>query len=295
MENLKTRKRTGVEAVEANGPPRRPGAELLCVAEQAARRAGEILLAKLDHIERVEFKGLNDPVTEADRESEQAIAATIRNVFPEDAFLGEESGEKGGMPGPEGKDGSTRQRYRWVVDPLDGTMNYAHGLRFFCVSIACEYAGQVEAGVIYNPVTEELFAATRGGGATLNGKPIHVSRTSRLADSLLVTGFPNDVRRIGEDNMNHFQNFSRRAQGIRRLGSAALHLANVASGRVDGYWEIKLHPWDVAAGSLILTEAGGVITDLEGAPFTIGSQRLVASNGLIHGEMVAVLRLGLTE
>ncbi len=271
----------------------RNGAELLQVAERAARRAGEILLARLGRLERVEFKGVNDLVTDADRESERAIAGVIGEAFPEDVFLGEESGETGG----DADNGAREDRacYRWVVDPLDGTMNYAHGLHLFSVSIACEYHAEIVAGVIFNPVSGELFAASLGGGAFLNGETIHVSSTERLADSLLATGFPNVMREGAGDNMDHFQNFSRRAQGLRRLGSAALHLAFVACGRVDGYWEIKLHPWDVAAGSLILTEAGGAITDLRGGPFRMDSRRMVASNGRIHREMLAVLSLGRTD
>ncbi|HET6369571.1 MAG TPA: inositol monophosphatase family protein, partial [Nitrospiria bacterium] len=179
--------------------------------------------------------------------------------------------------------------YRWIIDPLDGTTNYAHGFPCFCVSIGLEHEGNVLLGVVYDPIRSELFYAERGKGATLNGRRIRVSSTFSLSRSLLVTGFAYDIRISQENNIDHFTRFSMRSQGVRRTGSAALDLCYVASGRFDGFWEMKLHPWDVAAGSLIVKEAGGEISTFSGDPFYIDSKEILATNGKIHREMIAVL------
>jgi len=214
-----------------------------------------------------------------DREAERLIVDRLRAAFPDHTIITE-----------EGEDFTTSSPYRWFIDPLDGTTNYAHGYPVFSVSIALEVDGEVNLGIVYAPYLNELFMAERGKGATLNEKPIHVSRTDKLNASLLATGFPYDIRHSKENNLNHFCNFALKAQAIRRGGSAALDLCYVACGRFDGYWELKLKPWDVAAGVLIVKEAGGCVTDLEGGRFDILSGDVVASNGRIHEEMLEVLK-----
>ena len=248
------------------------------VALEAAREAGRLLRENLGRANAVEFKGEIDLVTEMDRKAEELIVGRLASAFPDHSIIAEE------------REGVERASpYRWIVDPLDGTTNYAHGYPVFCVSIAFEAEGQVILGVVYNPVLEETFLAEKGRGATLNGRPIHVSGTERLERSLLATGFPYDIRRTRDNNLNHFCNFALKAQAIRRAGSAALDLCYVGCGRFDGYWELRLKPWDVAAGSLIVEEAGGMVTAFDGGPFTIYSDNIVASNGRIHREMIQVL------
>ncbi len=248
------------------------------VALEAAREAGRLLRENLGRANAVEFKGEIDLVTEMDRKAEELIVGRLASAFPDHSIIAEE------------REGVERASpYRWIVDPLDGTTNYAHGYPVFCVSIAFEAEGQVILGVVYNPVLEETFLAEKGRGATLNGRPIHVSGTERLERSLLATGFPYDIRRTRDNNLNHFCNFALKAQAIRRAGSAALDLCYVGCGRFDGYWELRLKPWDVAAGSLIVKEAGGMVTTFDGGPFTIYSDNIVASNGRIHREMIQVL------
>jgi myo-inositol-1(or 4)-monophosphatase len=215
-----------------------------------------------------------------DHRSEDAIISILKKGFPDYGILAEESDERKG-------DGT----YRWILDPLDGTTNYAHGYPFFAVSLALEKAGEVVWGVVYDPLREELFMAEPGKGATLNGDPIRVSSTDALHRGFLATGFPYDVRASEENNLKHFNNFARVAQAIRRDGSAALDLCYVAMGRFDGFWELKLNPWDTAAGSLIVDEAGGQVTDFKGKPFSINGLKILASNGLIHPEMVRILSL----
>lgn len=248
----------------------------------AARKAGALLKEKLGRVERVEFKGAVDLVTEMDKEAEALIISEIRKTFPDHGILTEESKEKV-APSP----------YRWIIDPLDGTTNYAHGYPAFSVSIAFEENGELLFGVVYGPMLDELFTVERGGGAYLNGNRIRVSATDNLGESLLATGFPYDVRTSKANNLDHFSNFAVRAQAIRRAGSAALDLCYVACGRFDGFWEMKLHPWDVATGSLMVKEAGGTVTDFRGGEFTIYTEECLATNGLIYDEMVEVLKMGL--
>lgn len=256
--------------------------ELAQLAEQAAQAAGEVLLAHLGRA-RVEFKGAVDLVTNADREAEQVIIAMIQDRYPEHGIVAEESGTAAG-----------KAPVRWVIDPIDGTTNYAHGLPIFAVSIAVELEGQIVAGVVYNPASREKYTAIRGRGAALNGVPLAVSTTEELDRSLLVTGFPYTVRETRLNNMDHFENFILRAQAVRRLGSAALDMAYVARGSFDGYWEPEVKPWDVAAGWLLVEEAGGVVTDLKGRPFTLEAGQVLASNGRIHQAMLSVLAAGVT-
>jgi myo-inositol-1(or 4)-monophosphatase len=208
--------------------------------------------------------------------------AVLAERFPDHDILAEELGATAATRTPS--------RFRWVFDPLDGTTNYAHGLPIYCSSLALEIDGRAEVGAIYDPTRKELFTAERGEGARLNGTPLQVSSTAALIDSLLVTGFPYDVHKRAEDLVGLFGAFLGRARAVRRLGSAALDLCYVAAGRLDAFWEQHLHAWDVAAGALMLEEAGGAITGIDGSPFDVEAGHLIASNGRIHDEMVRVIR-----
>ncbi len=253
---------------------------MLDFAVQTAREAGRILAERFGRITEVSHKGEIDLVTEADLASERFIIERIRNYYPRHAILAEESGPSDA--------GERRSDYVWIVDPLDGTTNYAHGYPVFAVSIALEHQGEILLGVVYDPMRDELFAAERGAGATLNGRRIRVSDVEDLNKAMLCTGFPYDVRERGEF-VRHFRNFIMTAQAVRRDGSAALDLAYVASGRFDGFWEEGLNPWDVAAGALLVEEAGGRVTDYQGRPFSIYRAPVLASNGLVHEAMMRVL------
>jgi myo-inositol-1(or 4)-monophosphatase len=215
-----------------------------------------------------------------DLECERMARALLAERFPDHEILAEELGETSGQ---------RRSPYRWVFDPLDGTTNYAHGLPIFCSSLALEIDGRSAVAAIYDPTRRELFTAERGMGARVNGDPLQVSGTTTLIDALLVTGFPYDVHRGAGDLVDLFGEFLARARAVRRLGSAALDLCYVAAGRLDGFWEQHLKPWDVAAGALILEEAGGRITGIDGTPFDAAAGHLVASNGALHDHMVAVI------
>jgi myo-inositol-1(or 4)-monophosphatase len=228
----------------------------------------------------VRKKGPIDLVTEADLEVERVFRALVASEWPSHAVLGEESA--GGASGAA--------RFRWVIDPLDGTTNFAHGLALFCVSIALEVDGRIEVGVVYDPVAEELFTAERGEGARLNGRPIRVSDRADLVDGLLCTGFPYSVREEPGSQVDVFAAFLSRARAVRRLGSAALDLCYVAAGRIDGFWEERLQAWDFAAGGLILTEAGGLVTRYDGRPADLFPGQIVASNGRLHRQMRDVIR-----
>lgn len=245
-----------------------------------AEEAGAILLEGYGRAHRPEHKGRIDLVTHYDRRSEDRILSRIREQFPGAAVLAEESGSHGNRGGG----------LRWIVDPLDGTTNFAHNYPFFAVSIAAEIDGERVAGVVFDPVRNERFAAARGRGATLNDAPIRVSDIERLEQALLVTGFPYDVRERPERVLPAFHAFLRVAQGVRRDGSATLNLCYLAMGRFDGFWEARLSPWDMAAGTLILTEAGGRVTDYRGGRFELEGGEILASNGRLHDEMLAVLR-----
>jgi myo-inositol-1(or 4)-monophosphatase len=252
--------------------------KFLDVAIRAALAAGKLQRERLWSEHEIEFKGESNLVTEVDRACEDMIVAAIRTAFPDHDFLAEEN--------TYAQAGSA---FRWIIDPLDGTTNYAHGFPWFCVSIALEVEGEVRLGAIYHPMMDELFTAVRGEGAFLNGRAIRVSRREPLKGCLLATGFPYDRTRDNENNFANFVDFQMAARAVRRAGAAALDLAYVAAGRLDGYWEVKLKPWDVAAGQLLVTEAGGRVTNHAGEPYSVYDHRILASNGHIHDEMVAVL------
>ena len=250
----------------------------LRLAVELARRAGGLLLDGYGRATQVRHKGSIDLVTEYDLRSEQLLVEGIRSAYPADAILSEEGG------GQEG------EGVRWLVDPLDGTTNFAHGLPIFSVSIACVGAEGLLLGVIYDPTREELFHSLAGEGAFLNEAPIRVSAATTLDESLLVTGFPYDIRTNRDNNLSYFNALAVRARAVRRLGSAALDLAYVAAGRFDGYWELRLNPWDWAAGVLLVREAGGRVTTFgEDEKVLDGDATLVATNGKIHHELLAVL------
>ncbi|MGH0030931.1 MAG: inositol monophosphatase family protein [Myxococcota bacterium] len=257
------------------------------LAVRLAHAAGAIQRERYETAFRIDTKSASiDLVTEVDHACEALIVETLRRERPGDAILAEEGG---------GEDRDDAD-WRWVIDPLDGTMNYAHGYPRFCVSIGVERRGgdggrSAEVGVVYDPLLDELFCAVRGGGATLGDRPIRVSQEAELGRALLATGFAYDVHRSHDDNVDHFAHFVKRARGLRRDGSAALDLCYVAAGRLDGYWELKLHPWDVCAGNLIVEEAGGRISDFHGRPANGDGLRTVASNGQLHDAMIEVLRV----
>ena len=240
-----------------------------------AREAGALLMEHFARHVTIEYKGDVDLVTVADRSSEKLIVSRLRERWPEHGIVGE-----------EGTRSDTAAEYRWYVDPLDGTTNFAHGYPVFCISIAlARQDGELEVGVLYDPTRDEMFAAERGAGAALNGEPMHVSKTSRLCESLLGTGFPSH-KRHKNPNIHFYHQLTLRSHGVRRAGSAALDLACVACGRYDGYWEFNLNTWDTAAGVLLVLEAGGVVTRFDGAPFRLDSREVLASNGLIHQELI---------
>ena len=252
---------------------------LLDVAVAAGKKAGAILLDYAKSGFRIEHKNPINLVTDADHAAERCVIDHLHAQFPTHGFLAEERGRIEQSTSP----------YLWIIDPLDGTTNFAHGYPAYCVSIGLEFRGRCVLGVVFDPSRDDLFTATEGCGAQLNGRPIHVSDTSVLDNSLLVTGFAYDIRESPRNNLDHFAKFALRAQGMRRTGSAALDLCYVAAGRFDGFWEVKLNPWDMAAGSILVKEAGGRLTDFLGHELSLYGQELVASNGHIHHAMLAVL------
>lgn len=253
---------------------------MLNFAIQTARDAGRVLADRLGRAIQITNKGDIDLVTDADLAAERLIIERIQSYHPRHTILAEESGETVRQ--------GDRSEWKWIVDPLDGTTNFAHGYPCFCVSIALERAGVLEIGVIYDPMRDELFAAERGHGATLNDRTIQVSETLDLNRALLCTGFPYDVRQR-QEFARHLHKFIMHAQGVRRDGSAALDLAYVACGRFDGFWEEGLNPWDVAAGVLLIEEAGGRVSRYDGNAFDIYTPPILASNGLVHDAMMQVL------
>ena len=255
--------------------------EILELAQRLARAAGAIQLEHYETNLDVRTKSAAiDLVTNVDHACEALIIETLRSERPDDAILAEEGGGEDRPDAP----------WRWIIDPLDGTTNYAHGYPRFCVSIGIEHENQGAVGVVYDPMLDELYSAVRGQGATRNGKRISVSTETDLSRALVATGFAYDVRRSREDNLDHFAAFVKTVRAIRRDGSAALDLCYVASGRIDGFWELKLHPWDVAAGNLIVQEAGGRVTDLAGGPPLRSGRQTVASNGDLHEAILDLLR-----
>lgn len=259
-----------------------PDPVYLATAAEIVLRAGDIQLARRASGFRIDKKGAIDLVTEVDLECERMCRAVMAERFPDHDVLAEELSS-----GPGER---ARARYRWVFDPLDGTTNYAHGLPIFCASLALEIDGRAEVGAIFDPTRQELFTAERSVGAFLNGTRLRVSAADRLVDALLVTGFPYDVHTQTGDLVGLFGAFLGRARAVRRLGSAALDLCYVAAGRFEGFWEQQLRPWDVSAGALIATEAGGRVTGMDGSPFDPAAAHLVASNGHVHEQMLEVIR-----
>jgi myo-inositol-1(or 4)-monophosphatase len=247
-------------------------------AIETVREAGAVLRDFYRTGVTVKHKGEIDLITEADHASEALILDRIRSAYPDCAILSEESGAS-----------AHTSPYVWIVDPLDGTTNFAHGLPIFSVTLALMVNGVIEVGATNDPIYDELYTAVRGQGAYLNGERLHVSAVPTLDKALLVTGFPYDRRTNPNNNIQQFTDFSLRAQGVLRLGSAALDLGAVAAGRLDGYWEWKINPWDIAAGVLMVTEAGGQVTMPDGSPLDLFARQIVASNGLIQQEMVDVL------
>jgi myo-inositol-1(or 4)-monophosphatase len=250
-----------------------------------AREAGVLVREAFPQsaLTRVAFKGAVNPVTEADTAAEALIIERLRAAFPGHRIHAEESGgDDWREPGPP----------IWLIDPIDGTNNFAHGFPHIAISLALAVDGRAVVGVGYDPLRDELFAATVGGGATCNGNPIRVSGVQRLADAFLATGFPYDRRTAVDNNVERLDHFLRRSQGVRRAGAAVLDMAYVACGRLDGFWELRLSPWDVAAAALIVQEAGGVVTGPTGNPNYLSAEFIVASNGIIHDQMLRVIKEG---
>jgi myo-inositol-1(or 4)-monophosphatase len=250
----------------------------LKAASETALAAGKLLKQNSGRLIRVMHKGRIDLVTEMDLRSEKLIVSRLRQSFPDFSFLTEES-----------KAIDNDSDFRWIIDPLDGTTNYAHGFPVWCVSIALEYREQIVAGVVYDPNQDEIFTATLNEPARLNGKRIQVSDRDDLSESLLATGFPYDIRTSRDNNLDYFTRFATRCQAIRRAGSAALDLCYLAAGRFDGFWELKLHPWDTAAGTLIAVQAGARVSGFAGEEYSILDKDLLVSNGRIHEQMMKVL------
>jgi len=253
----------------------------LKVAEEAAREAGKVLLENLGKVKEIEFKAKNSIVTEVDTKSENLIIEIIKSNFPSHDILAEESGRD-----------NKRSGHVWIIDPLDGTTNYAHTYPVFSISIALEVEGITRLGTVYDPLRDEFFSSESEKGAYLNRNKIKISDTKTVEESLLCTGFTHENEWMVDESLRHFENFIRRARAVRRDGSAALDLCYVACGRYDGFWELGLHAWDTAAGSLILEEAGGRVTDFSGRKFSIYGDELLASNELIHHKMLGVLAIG---
>jgi len=250
----------------------------------AAHKGGRVLMAHFGRISKIDKKGAIDLVTEADTESESAIIDTIKNVFADHTILAEESGLSTGDAD-----------HQWIIDPLDGTTNFAHQIGLFSISIAFALKGETVFGLVLNPLTGELFTAVKGRGASLNGKQIAVSKVMTISESFLVTGFPYNLRDHFDPLMTRFSKCLKASQGVRRLGSAAIDLCFVACGRFDGFWEQYLNPWDTAAGELIAREAGAIVTDFSNNPFTIYKKEIIATNGKIHKEMLSLLAIEDTE
>ena len=246
----------------------------------AAYKGGGVLMSHYGNVSRIDKKGAIDLVTEADTESESVIIETIRKVFTDHTILAEESGLRTGDAD-----------HQWIIDPLDGTTNFAHQIGLFSISIAFMLKGETVFGLVLNPMTRELFTAVKGKGASLNGRQILVSTARTVSESFLVTGFPYNLRDCFDPLIERFSKCLRASQGVRRLGSAAIDLCFIACGRFDGFWEQNLKPWDIAAGELIAREAGAIVTDFSDQPFTIHKKEILATNGRIHKEMLSLLAI----
>jgi myo-inositol-1(or 4)-monophosphatase len=260
---------------------------------QAALAAGAVMRLNYQKPHHITMKGAIDPVTETDFQCQEIIMGIIRQAFPDHGFLAEERVGEGeaGKPGPAGLawEADSPPACRWIIDPLDGTVNFAHGFPMFCASIAFEADGVLEYGVIYDPMRDELFEGRRGGGACLNGRPIQVSRTDKLERALIATGFPYDIRERVPETVGRLGRMLANSQGVRRAGSAALDMCYLACGRFDGYYEENLKPWDTAAGLVIVTEAGGKITTFAGDDYDIYAPNIAASNGVLHEKLLKYL------
>lgn len=268
------------------GPDGRGGSQavdplLVATAAEAVLHAGAMQRARFGTDVQIDKKGVIDLVTQVDLEVERWFRSMIRERFPSHAVLAEELDDRSHAPG--------RTRHCWVFDPIDGTVNYAHGLPIFCASLALEIDGVPSVAAVYDPMREELFTAELGAGARLNGAPLHVSTTAALVDAMLCTGFPYDVHKTVDEVVALFGAFVAEARAVRRLGSAALDLCYVAAGRFDGFWEQRLHPWDMAAGALLVAEAGGRVSTMAGAPFDSREGSVLATNGRLHDAMRSVI------
>jgi myo-inositol-1(or 4)-monophosphatase len=273
------------------------------IGRQAALAAGAVMRQNYQKPHEITMKGAIDPVTETDFQCQEIILAMIRQAFPDHGFLAEEKGGEGiveppppaaadhAHPGLAWEADPLRPTCRWIIDPLDGTVNFAHGFPMFCVSIALETDGVLDYGVIYDPLRDELFEARKGAGASLNGQPIRVSRTAHLSRALIATGFPYDIRERVPETLARLGRMLAHTQGVRRGGSAALDLCYVACGRLDGFYEENLKPWDTAAGLIIVTEAGGKITTFDGRDYDIYSPNILASNGVLHSKLLSCLNV----
>jgi myo-inositol-1(or 4)-monophosphatase len=262
-------------------PTERAWAEYLEAALPIARAAGDMLAANLGGQRTVELKGAINLVTEMDRRAEEMIVGALSREFPSFAIVAEEG---------TGKDAATE--FAWYVDPLDGTTNYAHGLPVFCVSLGLWDGSNPICGIVYHPMGNEMFTAVSGSGAFLGEHRLHVSETANLEHAILATGFPYDIRESEFDNLDHFARFAKSARAIRRMGAAALDLAWTAAGRFDGFWEMKLSPWDFAAATILCREAGAIVTDFDGNPFTLSRGQAVAANPILHPQIMATIHQG---
>jgi myo-inositol-1(or 4)-monophosphatase len=268
------------------------GKNYTAVAVNTAAMAGEFIKSKLGEVKDVNLKySAHDLVTEVDKGAEQLIRKLINTHFPQHHFLGEE----GVGPGPDASEVAIAEavnaEFLWIVDPIDGTTNFVHGFPFFSVSIALAHRGEVIVGVVYDPIHDEVFVAEKGKGAYLKGKRIHVSSEERLSESLIATGFPADHLKSLPINLSGIASIAPKVRNLRIAGSAALHLAYVAAGRLSGFWEIGLNSWDIAAGALLISESGGMVSDTEGQPFTLATRNILATNGYVHQELMDELRV----
>jgi len=255
--------------------------EYLDTARPIAQAAGDLLARHFGETRSIELKGAINLVTEMDRRAEELIVSRLAQAFPDFVVVAE-----------EGSDRDSASEFAWYVDPLDGTTNYAHGLPVFCVSLGLWRGDQPICGIVHQPLAQEMFTAVRGNGAYCNDTLLHVTPTPDLGSALLATGFPYDIRDTTIDNIDHFTHFAKRARAIRRMGAAALDLAYTAAGRFDGFWEMKLAPWDLAAAVLLCTEAGAVVTDFRGQPFDLKRGQAVAANAALHAQMLEVVARG---
>jgi myo-inositol-1(or 4)-monophosphatase len=275
---------------DGNNAPVVGGKSFTAVAINCAAKAGEWVMTKLGNYATLEMKySAHDLVTEVDKGSERLIRKLIGTHFPEHSFLGEEGVEPGPEASAKALEEASSSEYLWIVDPIDGTTNFVHGFPFFCVSIALAYQGEVIVGVVYDPVRDELFVAEKGKGAYMHGKRIGVSTEPTLRDSLIATGLPADHHYALPLNLKGIGEIAPKVRNLRIAGSAALHMAYVAAGRLSGFWEIGLSSWDMAAGALLIQESGGLVTDAKGEPYSLGVRNVVATNGLLHNELLKAL------